>query len=320
MKVTSKHMKKAIVLLMTIGFIALISAMVLISLSISKKSFDEVVYLDARNQFSVVFKDFVTMLKKNSEKIDSQEKLDGLLSIVMPAMIEPKTGVEFGFDLESQMGKLNVNYLLNQISTDENDTELLERPFLNYFSHFELKEPRLLLDIMLDTIDKDDLERAAYSEIAAEDYDFTQGSIYSYRHLKKIFNRYYEVSKDANIYKIDQDLWEESFYFGDTNRSKQLLDCDQLDMVETINLITDNRYPNYSEMDFCKEFNSTVVKDDPDLRKLKDIYNISGFDKNKHYLIKCNIIFNNENFKRNVTFDYDLKTARIGNIDKHFQE
>jgi hypothetical protein len=319
MKVTSKHMKKAIVLLMTIGFIAIISAMVLVSISVSKRSFDEVVYLDARNQFSIVFKDFVTMLRKNGDKIDTQEKLDGLLSIMMPAMVEPKTGIEFGFDLESQMGKLNINYLLDQIITDINGTktEFLERPLLNYFSRFELKEPRLLLDIMLDTIDSDDLERAAYSEIASEDYDFTQGSIYSYKHLKKIFDRYYESSRDVNIYRIDKDLWEESFYFADANRSKQLLDCDQLDEVETINLITDNRYPNYSEVDFCKELNST---DDSDLKKLKDIYNISGFDKNKHYLIKCNIIFNNENFKQNLTFDYDLKTARIDNIDKHFQE
>lgn len=303
---------------MTIGFIALISALVLISLSISKRSFNEVIYLDARNQFSIVFKDFVTMLRSNSDKIKTAEDLDMLLGFFMPAMKEPKTGIEFGFDLESKMGKLNVNYLLDQIILDVNRTKIedLERPFINYFSNFSLKEPRLLLDIFIDTIDKDDIERGAYSEIVSDDFDFRQGKIYSYNHLQKIFDQYYKVSYDSNIYKIDRDSWEEAFYFGDTNSSNQLLDCNQLDMTSAINLITDNRYPNYSELDFCQ-----MLKDgEEDLVNLKDIYNISDFNKTNQYLIQCTIVFNTENFNRNVRFDYDIKTGKVGNIDKNFQE
>ena len=318
MKVTSKHMKKAIVLLMTLGFIALITALVLMSLSISKKSFDEVVYLDARNQFNVVFKDFIGMLKSNGQKIKTKDELEVLLGLFMPAMKEPKTGIEFGFDLESKMGKLNINYLLHEIITDVNGTktEDFEKPLLNYFSDYHLKEPRLLLDICLDTMDEDDSERGAYSEIGAEDFDFTEGKIYSYKHLKKIFDRYYKASYDATIYTIKQEKWEEAFYFGDTNSSHQLLDCTQLKNTPVVNLLTDNRYPNYEEMDFCKEFNTT----EPYFKNLKKLYNIKSFDKNRQYLIQCMIIFNSENFNRNVKFDYDLKTGKVDNIDKNFQE
>ena len=314
--------RKAIVLLMTIGFITLISALVLISLSISKRSFDEVAYLGARNQFSVVFKDFVTLLEKNSENVKTPENLDMLLSFFLPAMVEPKTGIEFGFDVESKMGKLNVNYLLDQMVLDVNDENrtILEKPFFNYFSNYDIRDKQLLLNIMIDTVDKDDSERGAYSEIAAEDFDFRQEKIYSYNHLNKIFEHYYKTSNDANIYKVNRDYWDELFYFGDTNKSKQLLDCNQLDMIPTINLITDNRYPNYEELDFCQEFNETVIQDSEDLKELKKIYKISPFDKNKQYLIQCNIIFNTENFKRNVKFDYNLKTGKVDNIDKNFQE
>ncbi len=314
--------RKAIVLLMTIGFITLISALVLISLSISKRSFDEVAYLGARNQFSVVFKDFVTLLEKNSENVKTPENLDMLLSFFLPAMVEPKTGIEFGFDVESKMGKLNVNYLLDQMVLDVNDENrtILEKPFFNYFSNYDIRDKQLLLNIMIDTVDKDDSERGAYSEIAAEDFDFRQEKIYSYNHLNKIFEHYYKTSNDANIYKVNRDSWDELFYFGDTNKSKQLLDCNQLDMIPTINLITDNRYPNYEELDFCQEFNETVIQDSEDLKELKKIYKISPFDKNKQYLIQCNIIFNTENFKRNVKFDYNLKTGKVDNIDKNFQE
>jgi len=312
-----KIMKKAIVLLMTIGFIALISALVLISLSISKKSFDQVVYLDARNQFSVAFKDFVKMLDEGSEKVNTKEELDIFAYLVLPPMIEPKTGVEFGFFVEPLMGKLNINYILEQMRLDENGSKLeyLERPLVNFFNKFELKEQRTLLNILRDTIDKDDIEMGAYSEIASLDFDFREGKIYSFNHLKKIFDHYNKISYDANVYKITKEIWEESFYFGDTNASKQFLDCAKMQGV--VNLITDNLYLDANERDFCNEFNQT---EEFDLKKLKEIYNIASFDKKREYLLKCNIIFNTENFKTNVTFDYDIKDARIGNIDKNFQE
>jgi len=312
-------MKKAIVLLMTIGFIALISALVLVSLSISKRSFDEVVYLQARNQFSVVFKDFVSILNANTGKIKNGEELNYFLDEVPdipPVLAEPKTGVTIGFEKMSQMGKLNVNYLLDQIVLDENGTKIedLERPFYNYFSRFSLKEPRLLLDIFVDTIDKDDIERGAYSEIASVDYDFREGKIYSYNHVKKIFDHYYNVSYDSNIYKIDRESWEEVFYFGDTNKSKQFLDCNQSEF-STINLITQNEL--IESENFCELF---VNPEDSYLKKLKNIYNISDFNKTNQYLIQCTLTFNTENFNRNVRFDYDIKTGKVDNIDKNFQE
>ncbi len=308
--------RKAIVLLMTIGFITLISALVLVSLSISKRSFDQVVYLDARNQFNVVFKDFITMLKTNSTKIKKDEELDVLLSLFLPAMKEPKTGIEFGFDLESKMGKLNINYLLSSMVNDENDVNrtVLELPFDKYFAKYSIKEPRMLLSILLDTIDKDDLERASYSEIAATDYDFREGRIYSYNHLKKIFDHYYLATKDKNIFKIERDSFEESFYFGDTNRSKQSFDCDKAEL-STLNLISENEILDSDS--FCSQF---VKLEDYNLKKLKDIYNFVDFNKSNQYLIQCSITFNNENFNRNVRFDYDLKTGRVENIDKNFQE
>jgi hypothetical protein len=314
MKVTLKPMKKAIVLLMTIGFITLITALVLFSLSISKKSFDEVVYLDARNQFNIVFKDFVSKLKVMSKQMADNSQFD----IPPIPVTDPKTGITFSFGTESLMGRLNVNYLLDKIVKDVNDENrtILELPLKTFFSKLELKEQQLLIDIMLDTIDKDDLERGAYSEISAENPDFREGKIYSYNHLSKIFEHYYKVSKDINIYKMDKDTWEENFYFGDMNSSHQLLDCDELDYNNVANLITDNRYANSEDVDFCSEFNQS----DPYYKKLKNIYNIKPFDKKREYLLQCSIVFNTENFKRNVTFDYELKTTRIGNIDKNFQE
>ncbi|MCH9812315.1 MAG: hypothetical protein K0U47_00020 [Epsilonproteobacteria bacterium] len=317
-------MKKAIVLLMTIGFIAIISALVLISLSISKKSFDQAVALDAQNQFSVVFKDFVEILKTNSKSVKKETDLDIFLGFSMPPMIEPKTGVEVGFLLESQMGKLNINYMLaRMVAADTNSSlqderthfqEVLER----YFEQYGIDDRIRMVNLLLDTVDEepDPIERGAYTEIVAEDFDFRQGKIYSFAHLKKIFAHYYKNSYDVNVYKIDQDTWEETFYYGDSNISKKtFLDCNQFDFTPTVDLLTNNAYLG-QVVDYCDEANQSNT----DLSNLKKFYNISSFDNNNSYLIKCSIIFNTENFKRNVTFDYEVTTAEINNIDKNFQD
>ncbi len=313
-------MKKAIVLLMTIGFIAIISALVLISLSISKKSFDQVVYLDARNQFSVVFRDFVSMLKEKAPKIEDRAGLDMFLAYSNFATVEPKTEVEIGLFTEYPMGKLNLNFILDQIKLDVNNTKTLylERPLLKYFESYELKEPQILLDILNDTMDESkgdeyDPERGAYTEIAAEDFDFRQGHIYSFNHLKKIFDRYYKVSYDPNIYRITKENWEEIFYFGETNSSLQFLDCLELEGGVTFGLITDG----FISTNICDDVNKSQ---DADFKRVVDIYNIEPFNKNSQYFIKCSIIFNTDNYKRNVTFDYNVKNQEIKNIDKNFQE
>jgi hypothetical protein len=311
-------MKKAIVLLMTIGFIAIISALVMVSISISKKSFDQVTYIDARNQFSVVFKDFVNILRANSKKIKKAEDLETFLLFSMPPMKEPKSEVEIGFLLESQMGKLNINYILDRIDKDKGDenSTYLSEPLIRYFSMFKLKEPQMLLDILNDTYDKDDIERGAYSEIANIDFDFSQGKIYSFRHLNKIFDQYFKVSRDPNIFNINKEAWEEVFYYGDTNKSRQLLDCNQLENTSTIGLLTNNKFQDGSMVNYCDVFKNPQ---DYDLKNLKDIYTIKDFNKT-NYLIKCDIIFNTENFNQNISFNYDIKNGEISNIDRSIQE
>jgi hypothetical protein len=217
------------------------------------------------------------------------------------------------------MGKLNINYILSRIEADQNDenSTYLSEPLLRYFSIFELKEPQMLLDILNDTYDKDDMERGAYSEIANIDFDFSQGKIYSFRHLSKIFDQYFKISRDPNIFNINKEAWEEVFYYGDTNKSRQLLDCNQLENTSTIGLLTNNKFQDGSMVNYCDVFKNPQ---DYDLKNLKDIYTIKDFNKTKHYLIKCDIIFNTENFNQNISFNYDIKNGEISNIDRSIQE
>jgi hypothetical protein len=325
-------MKKAIVLMMTLGFIAIITALVLYSLSISKRSFDVVAMIDAQNQFSLAFKDFDAILKTSTKEVKDADTLDMLLAAsTIPPMTEPKTGVTVGFSMESKMKKLNINSILSQLLPDGNcdenlNSELLCRPLERFFDLYEIRDKRVMLDIMLDTMDRDDMELGSDTEIANEDIDFAQGKIYSYNHLQKIFKRYYQLTSDKNIFKIDREKVESVFYFGDTNVSKQMLDCrpnlmggeDVFSYILPSHMIAlEVAEPDY----YCALFRdkSPALETEPELRNLKKLFRIKQFDLNdtkSKYLLKCNLILGTANQENELLFTYDLTHKKIESIDE----
>ncbi len=322
-------MKKAIVLLMTLGFISIISALVLWSLNISKDRFDKIVYIDAENQFGIVFKDFIKIINQNTKEINSSERLDAFLSIGMPAIAEAKTKVGLGFIVESKMDKININYILSTLVAHEanvtrnEDDDYLIRPLVKYFrDKHELSNPDLMFDFLLDSIDKDDMERGTETEIANEDIDFEQGKIYSFNHLKKIFNKYYQESRDKRVFNIKRSEFEEYFYFGDTDRG--MFDIGRCEFgCKAMELLIDDEFTIDEDTDFIEIFKDRA-KDDPEmdetLKKIKKIYNISQFNIKSKYLVKCIVTFDTSEYRRDISFDYDIGSGGVENIDKNFQE
>ncbi len=323
MKVALEFMKKAIVLMMTLGFISIITALVIYTLSISEKSFHVVAGIDAQNQFSLVFKDFTKIIKANTKDVNDSDTLSMFLSMSLPPIKEPKSGLEVGLLVDSRMSKININSLLTSLlpsegNCDLNDTtDKLCRPLNRFFEKYEIRDKILLEQLMLDTVDKDDIELGTMTEIASEDIDFSQGKIYNYTHLKKIFDAYYKLTSDKNIFRITQERVEDYFYFGDTNESKQMLDCDALDVQNAMNLILPSNFISDSigVQDYCAMFN----QNDPELKEIKKLFSIKQFDLNdtkSKYLIKCNLIFNTDTVNRSLVFDYDIKNKRIDSIEK----
>ncbi len=328
MKVALLFMKKAIVLMMTLGFIAIITALVLYTLSISQKSFLTVSSIDVQNQFSLAFKDFNKILKEITKDIKKPEELDMLLGMDIPPLTEPKTGITVGFEMDSYMKKINLNALLVQLLPAEGNcdlnlsTEILCRPLERFFDQYEIRDKRLMMDIMLDTVDKDDMELGGETEIGSEDIDFAQGRIYSYNHLEKIFKRYYQLSSDKNIFKLGRDEVEEVFYFGDTNLSGQMLDC-SVDSMGGMNsfsyILPAHMLENIT--DYCALFadKSETLTADPELQKIKKLFRVRQFDLNdtkSKYLIKCNLILGAQSQESDLRFTYDITHKRIDRIEE----
>jgi len=310
-------MKKGIVLLMTLGFITVITALILWSVSITKNRFDRVSMLQNKNQFNLIFEDFTKMVKKFD--INSSQKLDLFLQICFPPLIEPKSGVGVGFCSESLMDRLNMNHMLKTIINSEHNASKKEaarfytRAFEKFFAKYELSDPYSFINMLLDSIDLDDVERGSYSEIVSEDFDFRQGKIYSFSQFKKIENNYYKVTKDASIYKIDEDELSQYFYFGDT-KSRAILDCSGENAPNSFSLIVSDEMSLSKDLDtdLCLESNTTTM------RKLKKIYNISQYSNKRKYLVRCKIDLESKESIQSVQFDFEVNSKRISNIEKSF--
>ena len=309
--------RRGIVLLMTLGFIAVITALILWSVSISKSRFDKVVSIDNENQFSLIFKDFTKSITQLD--INSSEMLEIFLRLYIYPLPEEKTGIGLGFESQTLMDKLNINYILSSLVNHETNSSgayqdpYLRRPLEKFFASFELSDPFLMVDILLDCIDRDDLERGSFTEIVLEDFDFRQGKIYNFEQFEKIKSAYYKSSRDENIFKITKEKFENVFYFGEP-KERLLLDCKGRHIIDTLSLIVEDEMSILAESDICQEANTTAMK------TLNQIYNISQFANKKKYLVKCNLNIDTENSMRNVSFIYDVSTKRISDIDKNFQE
>ncbi len=307
-------MKKGIVLLITLGFIAVITALILWSLSITKERFDRVTDLHNQNQFNLLFADFSKMVQKFD--INNSETLQVFLGFNFDTpIVESKSGLMPGFRLHSLMDHLNINAMLQTIVESENNSSKTEAA--NYYSraigkflrHYELSDASLFESILLDRVDSDLLERVGESEIAKETLDVRQGPFYDFAEIKKIEDYYYRQTDDANIYKITQDEFEKYFYFGDP-QYYGMFDCASMYAMDTMSLIVEDEMQLGEGVDICSESNTEAM------HKLKKIYNISQYSSKSKYLVRCTVILNRTDSREETSFDYDVNSKRISNIDK----
>ncbi len=307
-------MKKGIVLLITLGFIAVITALILWSLSITKERFDRVEDLHNQNQFNLLFADFSKMVQKFD--INSSEKLQAFLSFSFDSpIVDSKSGLMPGFRVHSLMDRLNLNAMLQTIVESETNSSkmdaatLYNRAIEKFLRRFDLSDPYLFEAILLDTMDPDLLERSGESEMAKQSINIRQGRLYDFDEIKKMEDYYYRQNSDSNIYKITQEEFDKYFYFGDP-KVYGMFDCSSEHAIVTMPLIVEDEMQLGEGVDLCQEANSEAMG------KLKKIYNISQYSSKSKYLVRCTVILNRTDSREEISFDYDVNTKRISNIEK----
>ncbi len=285
--------KKAIILLITVGFIAMMTALIFVSVNIFDDSIKGVYKVENRNRFNVLFRDILAILDKKVKDVTDARKLDEFLG-VYPPFSDPKSGLSVSIEIEPKVNRININNLYYKHRVDFVTKAFLEKVFLKY----EVADGDFLYRLFLDTIDNDENERGAQTEIVLKDYDFRNGKIENKKHLDKILDYYISITKDDSVKKIP---WSKLIFFGERDK-KYILDCDRMEpeLVETL----------FGEREriSCEDIQKAAIS----------AFNYAPFKKGVDYPVTCKVYFAFGDQEEKVKFDYDLKTHKVSNIEKYF--
>jgi len=192
----SIKMKKGVVLFVTIMMMMLLLSIVTVFLNKTKESKDNVTQIYAMVQTNVIMHNLLQYIKE----INFDE------TAIFYASKSPFT-INLGqsnviFHLESAQKYININSFVK--SSIKNSTT--SENFMSLLLEYKIEDPNFFLDILKDTLDKDNESRNSLnSEIVLEHPTFRNMKIYNRHHLSQIIDYYFDKTGDNAIYRIPFD-------------------------------------------------------------------------------------------------------------------
>jgi len=275
-------MRKSIALFLTLVFISIVMIILGKIFSIYKNFSNETFYKDI-SQNSVLIKDIKSILDKNIKDLNKSN----IKNIFVNFPFSDKNGDFRVFvKITPLSNRININLIKNK---------RVLKYFQNILEYYQTADPLLLKDLLLDTLDLDKKEREANSEIILKKPFFKQGKIYTFNQFKKILDYYKNLTNDNSIYKIP---WQKLFFF---NPYTSIIDCNLLSKKEAYFLgLKFNNEVNCKTLNSFKE-NQNILKE----------LNITSFSKNRNYLVKIDIFYN----ENNISLIYNISQKTIKEIN-----
>jgi len=296
--------RKAVVLLITIGFITIITALVLQTVNISKSSLDTFNLIKIQNQLQRYMLDLVDSLKAQSP----DDVLEYFTDQGEVPIFDEKSGVNLTISCKSMASRINLNRLL--LCDNVKCNEIIKR----YAREKELADEEYFLALLKDTVNPLEAgERRAGSRVVLDDKKFSDGCVLSFKTIKQLEDRYYKELKDPNIYKIKEDEFLDIFYLTDKKLQEDLNSSSPTDEVSKVLGCIDNDKECESEFKSIKE----IIK-----ASLKNKTTCSIGENNQtiqtKYLIQCYVKSYHDSIDHDIVFKYDLKKKRVVDIDEFF--
>jgi len=257
-------MKKAIALFMTLMFLAV--AVVFIDYIMS--SYQKITQKSSLfiSQNSLIIKSSLTTLKNLKIKNESDLK-----KIFTSFPVSSKDGSFRALIEIKPVNSINLNdYLKNGEINSSIDL------FFDYLLFkYDVKDPVFFKNLVLDTLDRDDIQRSADSEIMEYDPLFQNGKIYNFFQFKKILKYYAQKTLDKSITKIP---WKDFFNF----RKSQIY------------------LPNATISEFLEQ---NVTR-----------FNIISFKKAKKFFVTVTVKYDYET-AQSIKILYDIKNKKVADIE-----
>jgi len=288
-------MKKGIALLITIGFIVILTALIAYIFTLSNRAFEEVNNVQKRDQGQVLLSDVKKLLDSYTSEIENDKDFSNFLSGT-PPFYDDKSGLGLEVIIKPLSGKININSILINKKVDKNIVQFLQ----NVCETYNILDPSFFISLILDTVDEDTLEREALSEISLHKIRYSNGSIYNKTQFKALEKYYADVVQDKNIFSVP---WEQLIYFGSKNSG--IVDCDRMSkkMIFLLGLDSEN-FTGCSDLNSSKENRQIALK-----------YNLKKFSKANNYYILVKIYYQINSIKDRASFIYDMKTKRVKSFE-----
>ena len=283
-------MRKGIALLITMGFITVLTGIIAYIFSITSGIFDEVVKVDGKNQRTIFLKDIKIILDRYAKDVKDSDDLSSFL-LGMPPFYDKKSELFLNIELEYLSNKVNLNSLLVKNKVDKNIEEFLK----NIGETYNILDISFFIALLEDTIDEDDISRQSLSEISREDLKFSNSHIVNMSHFKKIIKYYVTTTRDTNILSVP---WDKLIYFGELNTS--VVDCDKMskELVNIFRLDVEN-------------FSGCVDLENVEDKKIAQKFNLKKFSKQNNFYVVAKAFYQIGDFQDKISFGYNLKTLEI---------
>ncbi len=288
-------MKKGIALLITIGFIVILTSLIAYIFTLSNRAFDEVNNVKKRDQSAVLCSDVKKLLDSYASEIEDDKDFSTFL-LGTPPFYDDRSGLGLEVEIKPLSDKININSILINKKINKNLVQFLQKICETY----NILDPSFFIALVLDSIDQDSVEREALSEISLHEVKYSNGSIYNKTQFEILENYYADVVQDKNIFNVP---WNQLIYFGGKNSS--IVDCDRMSKEITFLLGLDSE--NFTG---CSDLNSS--KEDKEIAMK---YNLKKFSKENNYDILVKMYYQVNSIKDRASFIYDMKTKKVSNFE-----
>jgi len=296
--------RSGIALMVTVSIMALIAVVILGNLKLVDDSMSYSKQAKLSNQNQAMLHSFYTLLKNQAASVTSAQTLDAFL-LTLSGIGDDKGLVELGINISSLQGKVNINAIFE----DDNKTisPHYETMFLRIFEAYELKEGGQLLALIADTIDLDNHERYANSELINSHADISQGRIVNAQHLNRLAAYYDEAVEDSGVYKIP---WDDFFRYGERNIAGTV-DCNYMhkDLARFMGFSSNSDSLSDQALS-CEDLAS-------DQNSSKADFHIEAFNANKPYYLQVESDYRALNLSAKQRFIFEIKTKEISHIQSY---
>ena len=290
---------------MTLGFIAVLSALIFQTVSISKSSFDDLMDIKVQNQELILMDDLINIINK----FDAKDFKDNFVDQDPIPVMDEKSGLNLTIECQSLDKRFNLNQLLMC------KKDICNNVIREFAKKYELVDEDYLLALLKDTVNFHDNERASGSRISFYDKTFSDGKIINYKTITQIEDYYYHELKDENIYKIKKEDFLNVFYLFDKKLDGNVTSSPTDEVCEVLGFKDDK--------ESCK---TEFIKINSSIKKTLNKGTKSKASKKNHpiktnNLIQCTVNYYKGDESHSVVFKYDLdkkSKKRVVSIDEFF--